>query len=271
MRVHNDLNQASLDLDAKSTVKQLRTKMLAMKGQFMDEDGKVKYLDLKKSGAYQEYVQFSSQLKHVNFDGMSDDDERRAFFINIYNCLTIHALVEMSDESGIPPAPIKVDNMWGSNAYNIGGEIYSLDDIEHGVLRGNKGHPSKAGQPQFPAEDPRLATVLPLDPRIHFALNCGANSCPPIGVYNGHALYRQLEMASNSFLESTVVVKADRVQLSKLLLWYREDFGTTDAQVLYKLSEIMTNPDLRTALKQASENGSKIDYAGYDWSLNSTS
>ena len=61
---------------------------------------------------------------------MEDEDERRAFFINIYNCLTIHALAEMAgppsdsseDATSLPTSPLKVENMWGSNAYNIGGK-----------------------------------------------------------------------------------------------------------------------------------------------------
>ena len=67
----------------------------------------------------------------------------------------------------------------------------------------------------------RLKSVVNLDPRIHFALNCGANSCPPIGVYSGKSLKRQLEMASQSFLGSSTVVNHDTatVTLSKLLLW----------------------------------------------------
>ena len=84
------------------------------------------------------------------------------------------------DATSLPTSPLKVENMWGSNAYNIGGKnflvcarhqfdpnifasiswcscdlghVYTLDDIEHGVLRGNKGHPSKKGQPQFDQKD----------------------------------------------------------------------------------------------------------------------
>ena len=89
----------------------------------MDDEGRVKYLELKGSDPYRQYVEFSSQLKRINLDDMEEEGQRRAFFINIYNCLTIHALAEMSDESGMPASPIKVDNMWGSNAYNIGGQV----------------------------------------------------------------------------------------------------------------------------------------------------
>ena len=55
--------------------------------------------------------------------------------------------------------------------------------MEHGVLRANKGHPA-SGEPEFAASDPRHSVSLSVvDPRIHFALNCGARSCPPIRVY----------------------------------------------------------------------------------------
>ena len=117
----------------------------------------------------------------------------------------------------------------------------------------------------------RIKSVVPLDPRIHFALNCGANSCPPIGVYSGTNLQRQLQMASNSFLESTVAVGSDSVTLSKLLLWYRSDFGVTDKQVLEKVADFMYNPDVKKALMQAAEKETKIEYSAYDWALNSSS
>ena len=78
-------------------------------------------------------------------------------------------------------------------------------------------------------------------------------------------------MASNSFLESTVAVGSDSVTLSKLLLWYRSDFGTTDKQVLEKVADIMTNPEVKKTLMQAAEKETKIEYSAYDWAINSTS
>ena len=70
--------------------------------------------------------------------------------------------------------------MWSKYAYNVGGLFFTLDEIEHGVLRCNKGHP-KDQKPMFSDEEARKSLALSsLDPRIHFALNCGATSCPPI-------------------------------------------------------------------------------------------
>ena len=69
--------------------------------------------------------------------------------------------------------------MWTKYAYNVGGLLFTLDEIEHGVLRCNKGHP-KDQKPMFSDEARKSLSLSFLDPRIHFALNCGATSCPPI-------------------------------------------------------------------------------------------
>lgn len=84
--------------------------------------------------------------------------------------------------------------MWTNLAYNVGGLFFTLDEIEHGVLRCNKGHPKDGGQPTFGVKsDARLELVLThFDPRIHFALNCGAQSCPPIRVYSADKLDKQV-------------------------------------------------------------------------------
>jgi len=45
----------------------------------------------------------------------------------------------------------------------------------------------------------------PLDPRIHFALVCGAKSCPPIRVYTPASLEPGLEAAAQAFCSGTPV------------------------------------------------------------------
>lgn len=77
--------------------------------------------------------------------------------------------------------------------YAIGEHVFSLDDIEHGILRCNKKHPT-SGLVAFGPGDARLPFVLPLpvDPRIHFALNCGAKSCPAIRAYDASSLLSEL-------------------------------------------------------------------------------
>merc|ERR1712020_23232 len=73
----------------------------------------------------------------------------------------------------------------------------------------------------FGSNDPRLAIILPtVDPRIHFALNCGAKSCPPIKTFTGDEVEEQLEVATQAYLESEdallVDTAAKQVNLSML-------------------------------------------------------
>ena len=79
-----------------------------------------------------------------------------------------------------------------------GGRVYTLDDVEHGLLRGNRPHPYRLF-PQFARrDDPRAADGVPaaeVDCRVHFALNCGAKSCPPVDVYTERGLDAELEAA----------------------------------------------------------------------------
>jgi hypothetical protein len=82
-------------------------------------------------------------------------------------------------------------------------------------------------------------------------------------------------MASNSFCNQEIQVledKEDQVLVSKLLMWYKSDFGKTDNEVLEKLCEFISNETLREAVMNivAIKNvNNKIVYKNYDWSLNS--
>ena len=84
----------------------------------------------------------------------------------------------------------------------VGGQGYSLDAIEHGVLRLNARPPYRLRRP-FAAGDPRRgAAPSRLDPRIHFALNCGARSCPPIRAYGAAELDPELERTTSGYMRA---------------------------------------------------------------------
>ena len=71
---------------------------------------------------------------------------------------------------------------------------------------------------------------------IHFALNCGAVSCPPVGVYSeeDQKLEEQLQLATEGFLDQSVSFNVDArtINLSMLFSWYKPDFGGNDEEVL---------------------------------------
>ncbi|KAL9979374.1 hypothetical protein ACROYT_G017028 [Oculina patagonica] len=192
--------------------KELQKLMLKIKGSFITEEGRaVDYTALKKSELFQEYVDRTQALQAVNL-GSLERTEKIAFFLNIYNSLTIHGLAMC--ESGLPNSVLEIENFWRRMSYNIGGYTFSLDDIEHGILRGNRPHPS-GGKPLFADGDPRLRfTVSEVDPRIHFALVCGAKSCPAIRVFSAENLERGLDAAAKSFCSQEVCIDNNEVDFS---------------------------------------------------------
>lgn len=121
--------------------------------------------------------------------------------------------------------------------------------------------------------DPRMSFAMyECDPRIHFALNCGARSCPPIAVYsdNEGELEDQLKLATESFLENNVTVGKEIVEVSMLFSWYKSDFGTTDLEVLRWIQYNAARP-LVDKIEQllTSCPSPKLKFCDYDWSLNS--
>ncbi len=141
----------------------------------------------------------------------------RAFWINLYNALTLHAMAVV----GVKQSVLESIGFFDRFAYTISGQNLTLSQIEHGVLRGNK---AVLGGKIFAASDARASFVLPLDARVHFALNCGALSCPPIRAYQAEKLDSQLEMATHAYLQDARVMD-NTVWLPRLFSYYRTDFG----------------------------------------------
>jgi hypothetical protein len=116
---------------------------------------------------------------------------------------------------------------YAQKRWSIGGERVSLNLIEHGLLRNSRLWWSLGYvRDPLPSNFERRFRV-PLDPRIHFALNCGAVSCPPIASYNGDALDAQLDTAARAFLEDSTRYDGttNTVHVTALFQWYRNDFG----------------------------------------------
>ena len=133
----------------------------------------------------------------------------------------------------------------------------------------------KWGPRPLAAGDPRLAYALPgpVDPRLHFALVCGAKSCPPIRVFDGRNLDRGLRVAAFVFLDGEVDVDAPgrAVTLSMILKWYGHDFGDGQTAVLRRVAELMNPDDPKKAqLEEMLRDGKKIavKYRPYDWAVN---
>ena len=88
------------------------------------------------------------------------------------------------------------------------------------------------GSPTETAADLLVATKVgeDPDPRIHFACNCGAASCPAIRAYEPDGVDDQLDLATEAYLEETVAYdpEAGVARIPRVFLWYRGDFGGAD-------------------------------------------
>jgi len=207
----------------------------------------------------------AAPLRSLDLDDLAPRSLAMAFWINVYNALVIHGVLENKIRESVREVP----NFFAKVGYNIGGHDFSLDDIEHGLLRANRGHPMRVALPQLAPWDPRRGAIIkPMDRRIHFALNCGAASCPPIRFYTAENLDDELAMAASSFVYGGGVESQDNgpVLISKLFQWYARDFGLRKhAQLDVALSYIDDAKHRQAPSAAAQDKG--IAYKDYDWAL----
>ena len=139
----------------------------------------------------------------------------------------------------------------------IASKSFSLDNIEHDILRKYRWKFSMGYLPKFfPGKLIKQLAVSKIDYRIHFALNCGAKSCPPIAFYSYDKIDQQLDLASRNFLKSETVVNDElkEITTSKILSWFKGDFGGKKG--IRKILGKEFGKDL---------SGYKIRFNDYDW------
>ena len=181
--------------------------------------------------------------------GLCDDNAKKTFWINIYNAWFQILAIRLSKTQ---------PQIFTEKLIRIAGIQFSLDDIEHGILRKYRWKYSLGYLPQFnPAPHITQLCVATIDYRIHFALNCGAKSCPPIAFYQYEQLETQLTMATNAFLNAETTIDAANkiVKVNRIMLWFNGDFGGNGC-----ITQILTTycaHDVRAY---------RIVFQSYDWS-----
>lgn len=150
---------------------------------------------------------------------LSNDHQKIAFWINVYNAY--YQIIRKEEN-------LSKSAVYSKKLFSIAGELLSLDDVEHGILRRYRykyslGYFSNL----FASKFVKKHTVEKLDYRIHFALNCGAESCPPIAFYNVKEIDEQLTEATKGFLkvESEFNDQKKIVYTTALFKWFYADFG----------------------------------------------
>jgi hypothetical protein len=272
-RLDRSLNPASKDnrkygVDI-NLAGEIKSSLNQFKASAMDQEGKlVDYHQLSQSPAFKAYSELASQLARFDYRSLVSRNQRLAFWINLYNSLVIHAVIMEGVKNSVTESWLGILSFFQRAAYTIYSQRFSLTDIEHGVLRGNRGFPYLPG-PHFPSDDPRLDSIVEaLDPRIHFALNCASNSCPPIGIYSPESLDSQLDLVSRNFIQDDLEIEVDSktITISKIFQWYQVDFGGKDGVIIFLLKHL-ADQDAADWLT-VNQGLIKIKYHPYDWGLN---
>jgi GH15 family glucan-1,4-alpha-glucosidase len=255
------------DIFPKEIVTRLKGSMNILRGGFFDTvQGRVAYEQMYKSHAYEEYVKLSYGLKNINLNELKGRDEKIALWINLYNVIVIHGVIEL----GIRDSVNEVRNFFRRVQYRIDNMFFCPDDIEHGILRGNRRPPNSFFK-LFKVKDKRFGyTIKPIDPRIHFALVCASSSCPPIAVYTAENLDKELSIAGETFLNSGGIIldkEKKHISLSRIFKWYGGDFGRDEAERLRFIAPYLYDEEDRAFLQEYADI-IKIDYQEYDWRLN---
>jgi hypothetical protein len=177
----------------------------------------------------EDYTDLVSELAEIKtsdiFSAISNDERRKAFWINIYNSFIIIFL--NSNPSLLENQKFRY-SLFSNKKIIIGGYKLSLNNILHGILRHSKvwwakGYLSKIYVNRFE----KRFRIHTFDNRIHFAINYGSKSSPPIRVYESAEISHQLELSTKLYLDSEVTFfeEENMVTVSQLFNWYAGDFG----------------------------------------------
>lgn len=202
----------------------------------------------------EEYKRVLADIELEKLASQLDSDKKRlAFWINIYNAFIMDVLKDAPGKYSDRGEFFKADQV------KIAGKSVSFDDIEHGVIRSSVvklswGYFSK----WFVSKWERKLRTDKRDYRIHFALNCGAKSCPPVAIYDDETINEDLDKITDQYLGRVSEYKEEenKVITTPLMSWFRGDFGgKSGSKEILKKFDIIPNTDV------------EIEFGDYDWTL----
>ena len=217
---------------------------------YVDERGNVNYTAWKENTAdLRALSAYLAHLSQADVERRSSRAAQMAFWINAYNAVTIRGILREYPTDSIRNHTARVlgYNIWHDLLLQVGDSTISLDDIEHSVLR-------------------------PMgDPRIHFAIVCASRSCPKLHneAYTADRLDEQLADNAREFFANPLHFRynAQRgtMQLSSILDWFGEDFGSNQREQLATIATYLPDDASR---RLALSGSARVSYLDYDWGLN---
>lgn len=199
------------------------------------KDGKVAYREIQSNP--DQLNQLLEMIANSDLEQASKN-EQKAFLINTYNILTIHSIIG----NGIPASPLDVEGFFNEQTHTVAGREVTLDQVEKEMLL-----------PNFN------------DARLHFVLVCAATGCPPLKSFAyvpgklDEQIQESTEAALNSSYFTRVKSEENKVLVSELFNWYKQDF-LAEAESILDYINTFRNEKIPESYE--------VDYYTYDWSLN---
>ncbi len=196
----------------------------------------------------QQYIYSLSDVSKKQFDSFSEP-QKLSFLINAYNAFTLTLVLNNYPVSSIKKIGSWFSTPWKIRFFKLFGEMRSLDDIEHEMIR-----------------------KWFNEPRIHFALVCAAKSCPPLRneAFVAERLEEQLSDAAKNFLtdrdRNYYDGQSQILYLSSIFKWYGDDFNKTYGSALNFTAPILAGNKAEEL--QITSESTATQYLNYDWSLN---
>ena len=203
---------------------------------YVNTHGNVDYKNLKQNES-----KLNAYLDLVSKNPPKDSwtkNKKKAYLINAYNAFTVKLILDhypvesIKDIGGFFNSPFTIEFA------RIGGKLYTLDDIEKGML------------------------LKMRDPRVHFAVNCASESCPKLlnEAYVDKKLEKQLDTSAKTFVNSDKnKLSKTKVELSRIFKWYASDFESEFGSVI-KFINIYADETI--------DEEAFINYLPYSWELN---
>lgn len=203
----------------------------------VSDDGIVDYKSFKADKA--KLDTYISYLEKTTPDNSWSENKQKAFWINAYNAYTIKLILENYPLKSIIDIKKGGKTAWKIPFAKVGGKTYTLDHIEHEILRKKL-----------------------FDPKIHVGVNCASGSCPKLGniAFTEDNVDRELTKLMKAFINDSSRNKIDKkkVQISEIFNWFKADFTKKGSVIDY----------LNTYSNTEIKSNAKISYKKYDWSLN---
>jgi hypothetical protein len=225
----------------------------ALLKRYVDAQGMVDYAAWKASAADQQALdKYLAHLSEATFSQEARREAQLAYWINAYNAVTVKGILREYPTSSIRNHTAKLFgyNIWKDLQLLVEGKSYSLEQIEHEILR-------KMGEP-----------------RIHFAIVCASLGCPRLlnEAYVAERVDEQLTTNAKAFFADRTKFHYDAarrtIAVSPILKWFAEDFGANQGDQLRRIAPYL--PD--AASRQLAKSGStRISYLDYNWGLNDSS